>query len=145
MSTSKVHLWRKQSGRECYFRLSNFLKSIGFEICPKEQCLLVKDEVLLFIYVDDILVMSKTKQIYERFRDLLKTEFKIKEPGKPKNILGKEPGKPKNILGVHAKFVKHGIPLSQRHYIEEIVRTFSFHKGLHPNGAPFDSKKVSGI
>jgi hypothetical protein len=39
----------KQSGREWYFRLSNFLKSIGFEICPKEPCLLVKDEVLLFI------------------------------------------------------------------------------------------------
>ena len=60
----------KQLGREWYFRLSNLLKSIGFEICPKEQCLLVKDEVLLFIYVDDILVMSKTKQVYERFRRL---------------------------------------------------------------------------
>jgi len=68
----------KQSGREWYFRLSYLMKSIGFEICPKEPCLLVEDEVLLFIYVDDILVMSKTKQVYERFRDLLKTEFKIK-------------------------------------------------------------------
>jgi hypothetical protein len=57
---------------EWYFRLSYFLKSIGFEIYPKEPCLLVKDEVLLFTYVDDILVMSKTKQVYERFRDLLK-------------------------------------------------------------------------
>ena len=78
---------------ECvYFKsasmASNFLKSIGFEICPKEPCLLVKDEVLLFICVDDILVMSRTKHVYERFRDLLKTEFKIKELGKPKHALG---------------------------------------------------------
>jgi hypothetical protein len=46
--------------------LSNFLKSIGLEICPKEPRLLVEDEVLLFAYVDNILVMSKTKQEYER-------------------------------------------------------------------------------
>jgi len=32
----------KQSEREWHFRLSHFLKSIGFEMCPKEQCLLVK-------------------------------------------------------------------------------------------------------
>ena len=37
-----------------------FLSSIVFEICPKEPCLLVKDEADLVIYVDDIVVMSKT-------------------------------------------------------------------------------------
>jgi len=62
--------------------------------------------------------MSRTKQVYERFRDVLKTEFKIKELGKPKHR-----------LGVRVEFVKNGISLSQRQYIEEIVRTFSFHKG----------------
>jgi len=91
----------KQSWREWYFWLSNFQKSIGFEICPKEPCLLLKDKVLLFIYADDILVMSKTKRVYERFPDLLKTEFKIKELGKPKHI-----------LGVRVEFVKNGISLS---------------------------------
>jgi hypothetical protein len=63
--------------------------------------LLLKDKVLLFIYADDILVMSKTKRVYERFPDLLKTEFKIKELGKPKHI-----------LGVRVEFVKNGISLS---------------------------------
>jgi len=53
----------KRSGREWYFRFSYFLKSIGFEICPKEPCLLVKDEVLLSIYADDILVMTKDLQL----------------------------------------------------------------------------------
>ena len=118
----------KQSGREWYFRLSYFLKSIGFEICPKEPCLLVQVDVLLFTYVDNI---PRTKQVYGRFRDLLKTEFKIKELGKPKHI-----------LGVRVEFVKNGISLSQRQYIEEIVRTFSFHKGnkvytpMEPHSTP---------
>ena len=73
------------------------------------------------------------KQVYERFRDLFKTEFKIKELGKPKHI-----------LGVRVEFVKNEISLYQRQYIEEIVHTFSFHKGnkvYTPNGAPLDSKK----
>jgi hypothetical protein len=97
----------------------------------KKPCLLVKGEVLLFIYVDDILVMSKTKQVYERFRDLLKTEFKIKELGKSKHI-----------LNVRVEFVKNEISLSQRQYLGEIVRTFSFHKGnkvytpMEPHSTP---------
>jgi len=94
---------------------------------------MLKHTVLLFIYDDDILYMSKTKQVYERFWDLLKTELKIKELGKPKHI-----------LGVSVEFVKNGISLSQRQFSEEIVRTFSFRTGnkVHtPNGAPFDSKK----
>ena len=75
--------------------------------------------------------MSKTKQVYERFWDQLKTEFKIKELGKHKHI-----------LGVRVEFVKNGISLSQRQYIEEIVRTFSFHKGnkvynpMEPHSTP---------
>jgi len=35
----------------------------------------------------------------------------------------------KHILGVRVEFVKSEISLSQRQYIEEFVRTFSFHKG----------------
>jgi hypothetical protein len=62
--------------------------------------------------------MSKTKQIYERFLDLLKTEFKIKELEKPKLI-----------LRVRIESVKNGISLSQGQFIEEIVRNFSSHKG----------------
>jgi hypothetical protein len=53
--------------------------------------------------------MSKTKQVYERFRDLLKTEFKIKELRKPKHI-----------VGVCVEFEKNTIPLSQRQYIEKL-------------------------
>ena len=48
----------------------------------------------------------------------MKTEFKIKDLGKPKHI-----------LGVRVGFVENGISLFQREYIEEIVITFSFHKG----------------
>ena len=98
-----VYLWPETIGKRWGFRLSNFLKFLGFEICQKKPCLLVKDEVLLFIFVDYILVVSKTKQAYERFRDLLKAAYKIKELGKTKHI-----------LGVRVEFVKNGISLGQR-------------------------------
>jgi len=76
--------------------------------------------------------MSKTKQVYERFRDLLKNEFKIKVFGKSKHI-----------LGVRVEFVKNIISLSQRQYFEEIVRPFSFNspprKFLECEDENFDS------
>ena len=52
----------KELGRECYFQLSNFLKSIGFKIYPQEPWLLVQEEVRRLIYVDEILVISKAQQ-----------------------------------------------------------------------------------
>jgi len=76
--------------------------------------------------------MSKTKQVYERFRDMLMTEIKIKELVKPKYI-----------LGVRVEFVKNEISLSQRQYIEEIVRTFfllpqgnKVHTPMEPHSPP---------
>ena len=80
-----------------------FLEIPWIRNLSKKPCLLVKDEVLLFIFVDYILVVSKTKQAYERFRDLLKAAYKIKELGKTKHI-----------LGVRVEFVKNGISLGQR-------------------------------
>jgi hypothetical protein len=62
--------------------------------------------------------MSKTKLAYDRLRDLSKSEFKIKELGKLKHI-----------LGVLMEFGKKKILLSQRQCFEEIVRTFCFFQG----------------
>ena len=73
----------KQSAREWNFRLSNFLKTIAFEMCPKESFLLVEDGFMLPIHFADRLFRSKTKQAYERFLDLLKSQFKIKELERP--------------------------------------------------------------
>jgi hypothetical protein len=79
--------------RKWNFQLSNLLKTIGFKIYAG---LLVQVGI---------------------FRDLLKSEFKMKQLGKPKHI-----------LNVPVKFVKNEVLLSRRQCVEEIVCTFSFHK-----------------
>jgi len=56
---SKLYLWPPTIGKIMVLRRSNFLQFLGFDICPKESCLLVKAQFLLFINVDDILVLSK--------------------------------------------------------------------------------------
>jgi hypothetical protein len=108
----------KQWGREWYFRLSSFLKSIGFEICPEEPCLLVKDEVLLFIYVDDILIMSKPSRFMEDFEICWRLNSRSKSSERPNTYWCP--------VCVHS--LLSGISLSKCQYIEEIVRTFSFHE-----------------
>jgi hypothetical protein len=98
--------------------------------------LLIKDEVLLFIYVDDILVMSKTKQTYKIFQDLLKSEFKIEELRKPKYI-----------LGFRVEFVKNGFHSLNASLLKKLweLSLSQRKQGLHINAAQFDSKEVFRI
>jgi hypothetical protein len=80
---SKVCLWPETiENRMIYFWLSNFLKSIGFEICWRLNS------------------RSKSSESPSTY-----------------------------WVSVRVEFVKNMISLSQRQYIEEIVRSFSFHKG----------------
>jgi hypothetical protein len=126
-ATSKVYLWPQKTGKRMLLSTLKFPDSHWTRNLPKRTMITGQDEILLFIYVDDIQVMSKRQQAYERFRGLLKSEFKIKELGKSKHSLGVE-------------FVKNGISLSQRQCIEDIVRTFSFQKKTRstPQWRPFE-------
>jgi hypothetical protein len=67
--------------------LKYIIKWIGFTFCLEEKGLVVKHDVLLFIYVDNILVMSRPKQTYGILEDVLVSELEIKDRGKPKDIL----------------------------------------------------------
>ena len=83
------------------------------------------------------MVMSRRKQAYESFRDLLRSEVKIKELGKAKHK-----------LGVRVEFVKIGISLSQGQCICKSCPNFLFpqrKQGVRPNGFSFGLKKVFGL
>jgi hypothetical protein len=88
VSTSEVYLWPQTIGERAVLSTLKFLETIGFHIRPRQLHLLVKDEVLLFVYVNKVLLLSKTKQAYNRFGHLFKSELKIKQFGKFKLILG---------------------------------------------------------
>ena len=47
-------LWQRE--------LTKTLRSIGFEAVPYEPCCFIKDRILLFFYVDDIVVAFRKRQ-----------------------------------------------------------------------------------
>lgn len=53
-----------QASRQFYKKMTNYLmKDLGFEKCGKDNCLLKKDEVILGLYVDYILMIGDNEQM----------------------------------------------------------------------------------
>ena len=119
----------KESGRECQFRLSNLLISIGFHA-------------------------SWLKMKFS-FSSMLMTSWLCEKQSRPmKNLEICWSGskikisEAKHIVHVRVEFLKNGITLFSTPVYGQNRTYFILpqrKQGLYPNGAPFDSKKVSGI
>lgn len=85
----------KQSPRRWYKRFDTFVVEHGFSRSNYDCCVYFRefDEgefVYLLLYVDDMLVACKSKAEIAKTKNLLKSEFNMKELGNAKKILGME-------------------------------------------------------
>lgn len=79
----------KQSGREWYEVLSQWLKQMGFYLSTFDPCVFLGIELILGIYVDDVL-MAGTNPATSAFMKAAGGKFKFKDLGRPKMLLGLE-------------------------------------------------------
>lgn len=75
-----------------YKRFNNFMVSNGYHISQYDSCVYYGGlshgkVVYLFLYVDDMLIVSKYIHKIDKLKKLLNHEFKMKELGSAKNIL----------------------------------------------------------
>jgi hypothetical protein len=81
----------KQSGRIWYNRLKEFLLNKGYSNSDDCPCVFIRKSnrgfCLISIYVDDLNIISQTKDINEAHNHL-KTEFEMKNLGRTKFCLG---------------------------------------------------------
>ena len=105
----------KQSPREWYARLTDYLLPYGFAIAVFDPCVMIHESGNLFIaiYVDDITVFGPSDDLTERIISALKTEFEVKDLG-PLHWL----------LGIKIDFTDTAITLSQETYIDKILDKF---------------------
>lgn len=83
----------KQSPHEWNHRLDEFMIREKYTRCQYDLCVYMKGStfkvrVFLLLYVDDMLIASKSKEEINMQKDLLKAEFKIKVLGPARRILG---------------------------------------------------------
>ena len=105
----------KQSPREWYARLINYLLPLGFEITAFDPCVLIhrKWNLFLAIYVDDISMFGPQGTHMDCLLKALETEFEIKDLG-PIHWL----------LGMKIEHTDKAISLSQELYIQAMLDKF---------------------
>lgn len=84
----------KQSPRAWYSRLNKYLKSLGFSRCPYDHAVYTKREgpesLIVFVYVDDLLVTGSSVENIQRFKKQMQSEFDMSDIGKLAYYLGLE-------------------------------------------------------
>ncbi|CAN1285750.1 Retrovirus-related Pol polyprotein from transposon TNT 1-94, partial [Linum perenne] len=85
----------KQSPRQWYKRFDLFMTQHGFTRSPYDHCVYFRQLgdgsfIYLLLYVDDMLIASKSKVEIDKLKVQLSKEFEMKDLGEAKKILGME-------------------------------------------------------
>ena len=106
----------KQSPRAWFERFTQAMLRFGFRQSHADHTLFIKHSsegktTALIVYVDDIVLTGDDLEEMERLKKKLATEFEIKDLG---NL--------KFFLGIELARSKHGIFISQRKYVLDLLR-----------------------
>ena len=106
----------KQSSRCWNTVFKQYLESINFKQCTADPCIFVSsrgpDLTIIAVYVDDLIVITKTPETMKKIKDSLAARFKMKDLGDLHYCLGIsiEYDKDGGCLGMH-----------QRQYIQSLL------------------------
>ena len=124
MCLLKKSLYRlKQSPRQWYKRFDAFMISHGFTHSINDSCVYFKKNhdgsfMYLLLYVNDMLIAARDEEEIRKVKSQLSVEFEMKDLGEAKKILGIEIVRDRKAGSLY---------LSQRGYIEKVLRRFNIH------------------
>jgi hypothetical protein len=119
----------KQSPRQWYHKLREYLESIGWRVSDFDQSVYIgPDFTFMTVYVDDIRIYAMRDEQIEAIVQQMAERFQIKDLGEGDFYLG---------MHVH-KNDKEEIHVHQTAYIKERLRKYGF-EDLRPADTPMDS------
>ena len=77
----------KQAPRIWFIRIRKALLKLGFKQSTAEPCIFFSENVIIFVYVDELLVASPTEEDFSSAKQVLFQEFTMKDLGFPKKFL----------------------------------------------------------
>ena len=108
----------KQSGRNWFHTLQNFLLSMNFNQSSADNCIFVKNEngvkIIILVWVDDILVSSTNIDCINDIKNALSLKFKMKDFGSIGDFLGIQ-------FENHDQFIK----MHQGKFIDKLLLRFN--------------------
>ena len=110
----------KQSPRQWYKKFNSVVTKVGYTRSKYDTCLYFSEldtssAVFLLIYVDDMLIMSKDMQQIIRLKNVLKSEFEMKDLGAARKILGIDIIRDRNA---------RKLMLTQEGYLKKVIQKF---------------------
>ncbi|GBN23397.1 Retrovirus-related Pol polyprotein from transposon TNT 1-94 [Araneus ventricosus] len=103
-----------QCGREWFYKIHSVLESLNFQTLDWVNCVYVhKNNIVLLLYVDDIVIFGRTEQHITDIVKLLSDKLDLKVLGKIRKLLGVEFEEMDNKLYIH-----------QCDYISRICKTY---------------------
>jgi hypothetical protein len=120
----------KQASRQWYLKFDETIRSFGFKENEEDNCIYVKFRnrkfIFLILYVDDILLASSDVSLLLEIKRFLSSNFDIKDLGEASFVLA---------IKIHRDRRKGVLGLSQKAYLENVLKKFSMH-ACNPTPAP---------
>ncbi|CAI7803506.1 unnamed protein product [Closterium sp. NIES-53] len=117
----------KQAPRAWYHKLEETLLAGGFKKSECDHSLFLLQEkeqfLMLLVYVDDIVLFSKSSAMIERVEEMLEMQFKCSKMGDVKYYLG---------MHVERDLDKRVLRLHQRKYCEGLAEKYGLQDGGNP-------------
>ena len=114
MKLNKALYGLKQAPRLWNKTLVNFLNKLKFQQLITDTCIFVNKDLIIAIYVDDIVIIGRKNQIIVDFKKQVNNRFKTKDLGNLNFILG---------INVE-RLTDNTFFIHQKNYIDKIMKDF---------------------
>ena len=118
----------KQSPRCWNKAFTEFMKSIGFNQGTADPCIYVRDTCIVAVYVDDLIIATKTLEEMQEVKQLLSSQFQMKDMGKLHYCLG---------ITIEQDKAEKSIRLHQKQYLLKMLKKFKL-EDAKPVSTPAD-------
>ena len=122
----------KQSPRQWYKRFDRFMFGQQYTRSHYDHCVYFRklrdgSFIYLLLYVDDMLIASKSKVEIEKLKIQLSQEFEMKDLGEARKILGME---------ISRNYSRGIVCLSQKQYLKKVLQRFGIDSKTKPVSTP---------
>ncbi|KAE8661751.1 hypothetical protein F3Y22_tig00113724pilonHSYRG00184 [Hibiscus syriacus] len=122
----------KQSPRQWYKRFDKFMIGQKYTRSKYDHCVYLREledgsYIYLLLYVDDMLIASRSQTEIAKLKTQLNREFEMKDLGEAKKILGMEISRDKKL---------GRLCLSQKEYLRKVLKRFGINEMSKPVSTP---------
>ena len=122
----------KQSPRQWYKRFDQFMMGQKYTRSKYDHCVYLRklrddSYIYLLLYVDDMLIASKSQVEIDKMKAQLSKEFEMKDLGETKKILGME---------ISRDRTRGKLCLTQKQYLKKVLQRFGMNENSKPVSTP---------